>query len=276
MYEDLRSSTVYCPTTMGELVNYKQKNPDAIFWAGGTYLMGKEFSYPAVEPIDIISLEKMDEMKRITRTDSSLEVGAMVSIKAFTRIAKSFFPTSVYNALTSISTQIVRSQATVGGAICTQNIKTSLTSILYCLDTMVEIRTIGKRSPARWIPFEKLFDKLGGLMLPSNVLLTKIHIQSCPNSIICFESTGSPMIKPEDTTQFTIRCKMAQNTITESRHCFNFPSIGLHNSEQLQINLTNIQLPMNPNRIIKLTEELISELKVAHPNLKPIDRKSVV
>lgn len=270
MYEDLRSSTVFSPEGMGELVNYKQKNPQALFWAGGTYLMAKDITYPSKNPIDIISLDRMDELKRITRNDTSVEFGSMVNLQSVSIVAKNFFSSDICKALSSLSTQIIRSQATVGGALCTQKIKTSFATIMTTLDASVECRILSKKPLVKWVQVDKMFDKSGALILSPTTLVTKLHINACKDSLFYFKATGSPMTEAENAVIFAIRCKLLQNTISETRACFNFPLVGLHTSELVQSSLTGIVLPMNPVRIMKLTEDLIEEIRREHPALKPI------
>lgn len=270
MYEDLRSSTVFSPETMGELVNYKRKNPAAIFWAGGTYLMGKALRYPSKEPIDIISLEKMGELKRITRNDTSVEFGAMANLQSAVSLSRAFFSPEICAALSSIGTQIVRNQATVGGALCTQRIKTSFAAIMSTLDATAECRIIGKKPVVKWVAVDKMFDKTGSLILPPSALVTKLHVNECKDSQFFFKATGSPMTESQDAVICAIRCKLMQNSIVETRACFNFLQTGMHNSEMIQSTLTGTLLPVNPVRIIKLTSLLMGEIKEAHPSIRPI------
>ncbi|MDY4888568.1 MAG: FAD binding domain-containing protein [Sphaerochaetaceae bacterium] len=270
MYEDLRSSTVFSPESMGELVNYKQKHPQALFWAGGTYLMAKEVNYPSKNPINIISLGKMDELKRITRNDTSVEFGSMASIQTVTAIARNFFSKDICNALNATSTQLIRRMATIGGALCTQKIKTSFTTIMMTLDANIECRIVGKKPLTKWIQLDNMFDKSGSLVLSPSTLITRLHINADKDSIFYFKETGSPMTQSDYSVVFAMRSRLLQNSITETRACFNFPSIGLHLSEAVQSSLTGVVLPMNPVRIIRLTEALVNEIRMEHPALRPI------
>lgn len=270
MYEDLRSSTVFSPETMGELVNFKEKNPNAVFWAGGTYLMSKVMAYPSKEALDIISLDKISELKRINRNDSSVDFGSMVTLQNFALASKAFFSEDICKALSSIGTQIIRAQATIGGALCTNLIKTSFSAIMSTLDATVECRIIGKRSFVKMLPVEKMFDKSGNLTLSPTTLVTRLHVNINKDSLFFFKNTGSPLTRAEESVTCAIRCKMIQNTIVETRTCFVFPLVGLHTSEVLQSSLTGVVLPMNPVRIMKLTESLVEEIKHEHPGLKPI------
>lgn len=270
MYEDLRSSTVFSPQTMGELVNYKLRNPGSVFWAGGTYIMARERDYPSKDPIDIISLDRMEELKRIVRNDTSVEFGSMVTLQAVSLIAKSFFSCEICDALSCIGTQLIRRQATIGGALCTPSIKTSFATIMSTLDASAECRTIGKRSLLKWIPVEKLFDTAGALAISPSTLITRLHVNECRDSVFYFKQTGSPMTRAEEAVVFAIRCKIIQNAIVETRACFCFPLEGIHSSALIQSSLTGIVLPMNPVRIIKLTDSLVNEIRSEHPGIRPI------
>lgn len=270
MYEELRSSTVFSPETMGELANYKQKNPKAIFWAGGTYLMANELVYPSKTPINIISLDRMGELRRISRTEDSVDFGAMVDLQTVAAASRQFFSKEVSFAFSSVATRLIRSQATVGGALCARRIKTSFAAIAITLDASVECKTIGKRTTTRWIALSDLYDETGNVALSPMALVTRLHLNAAPDSLFHFRGTGSPMTKGDEAVIIALRYKLVQNTISEIRVCFNFPTVGLHISEAVQSSLSGLLLPINPVRIMRLADLLMEEIKVSHPGVRPI------
>ena len=80
MPEGLRSPTVFTPKTVSEAIANKLKNPDARFWAGGTYIMSRPNFYPNPDQRDIIALSGIQDLSRIYHADRYLEAGAMVTI----------------------------------------------------------------------------------------------------------------------------------------------------------------------------------------------------
>ena len=56
-YAELRSNPIHTPTTLAEFGSVISKNPEAVLWAGGTYLMSRPNFYPTDEMVDIIDRE---------------------------------------------------------------------------------------------------------------------------------------------------------------------------------------------------------------------------
>ncbi|MDD3996355.1 MAG: FAD binding domain-containing protein, partial [Sphaerochaetaceae bacterium] len=80
MYEGIRSPAIHVPKSMTDLLSATSRFPNAIYWAGGTYIMSRHDYYPTKDSNDIISLNEIPDLKRINRTDRYLEIGSMVTI----------------------------------------------------------------------------------------------------------------------------------------------------------------------------------------------------
>ena len=271
VYENLKSATVYTPKNFSELSNMKMLAPKAIFWGGGTYLMTRETNENLDNPREIISLDKIPELKEIFRTDNSIEVGAMVNLDNFAAACRPMFKDEVIQAIHSIGTQIIRKQATIGGALCTRTIKTNLSVILYCMEAQVEIRSLKrKKSFSRWIPISSLYDSNGKLTLSDDSIIVKIKIYTQKDKSYFFRNTGSPMLDSDTTTIFGISNLINQNNLLSTRIIFAYPQIGLHIPEETITQLANQFIPINPQRIQKLAQNLGTNIKKHFPNLSEL------
>lgn len=151
MYEELRSTTVHTPITLSEYGQIANRFPDALNWAGGTYLMSRPNFYPMDSNIEIIDLSGIEELQRITRTDRYIEIGSMVTAAQLLDTGRQILPPVLLGALTSIGSTIVRRQITVGGSLCIPDIRLSIPTALAVLDAMAEVRNLScerqKRHP---------------------------------------------------------------------------------------------------------------------------------
>jgi hypothetical protein len=179
MYEELRSTTIHTPTTLSEYGQIANRFPDALNWAGGTYLMSRPGFYPMDSNIEIIDLSAVEELERITRTDRYIQIGAMVNAAQLLDTGRQILPKVLLDALLSIGSTIVRRQMTIGGSLCIPDIRLSIPTALAVLDAMAEVRVYlpnGKCS-TRWIPVSRLYDKDGKLTpFEGKFLLTQIRI----------------------------------------------------------------------------------------------------
>ena len=85
---DAPLNKVYFPATMFELHSIWSRFPDAILYAGGSSFIYGQDSYYINLPLDLISLEKLEELRRISRTERYLEIGAMVELNEVLRLGK--------------------------------------------------------------------------------------------------------------------------------------------------------------------------------------------
>ncbi|MCL1928753.1 MAG: FAD binding domain-containing protein [Treponema sp.] len=120
-----------------------------------------------VLPEEILSLEKIEELRNITRTERYLEIGAMVLLGEIIALGK-IVPNAFSLTLQGIAGPLVRNMATIGGNICSGG---DTIASLCALDAVLEIRNSGG---SRWIP------ALRFCSMPENLkkceLLTRIRI----------------------------------------------------------------------------------------------------
>ena len=152
MPEGLRSPTVFTPKTVSEAISNKLKNSDARFWAGGTYIMSRPNFYPNPNQRDIIALSGIQDLSRIYHADRYLEAGAMVTIQQLLTMGSFIFSKELYNAINSIGSSVIRNQATLGGSLCTSDMRFTMSCVLSTLNAQAEIRMVSRAASSRWIP----------------------------------------------------------------------------------------------------------------------------
>ncbi|MDR1908809.1 MAG: FAD binding domain-containing protein [Spirochaetaceae bacterium] len=111
-------SNIHIPLSLQELFGLWSRFPGAAPWAGGTALGAGNHSASFLSlPRDIISLERIEELRRIARTERYLEIGAMVRLNEITRLGK-MIPDVLIRTLLGAAGYPVRNLVTLGGLVC--------------------------------------------------------------------------------------------------------------------------------------------------------------
>ena len=81
-------SQVFFPMNFQELFSAWNRFPDAVIYAGGTELIRSQRKRIPKLPKNIISLGKLDELHKISRTERYVELGAMVKLSQIINLGK--------------------------------------------------------------------------------------------------------------------------------------------------------------------------------------------
>ncbi len=266
MYEGIRSPAIHTPRSVSEFISAAAHYPNAVIWAGGTYIMGRPNYYPSEDNTDIIYLGEIAELKKITRNDRFIEIGSMVTASQLLNAGKLVLSDVLLDTLSSLASRIVRRQVTIGGSLCTPDIRLSLPGSLAVLDAIVEVKQIqGNKTTNRWIPISRLYDKDGQLLLNGTNLITKIRIGLESGNFQRFRVIDSPVLNPQQCVIFAFQCTRGQSAVSKAHFCFTFPTAGFHISRELETQLSGQPLPMPPQRINRLSFALTSEIHKLHP-----------
>ncbi|MDR0643994.1 MAG: FAD binding domain-containing protein [Treponema sp.] len=144
---DVPLNQVFFPSTFQELFSIWEKFPDAAPFAGGTEIMRNQGRRIPKLPRNILCLDKLDELRRITRTERYLEIGAMVPINDIIYLGK-VVPEALARCLEGIAGPHVRNLATIGGNLCYKHRRLNAFAPMVALDALFELRS---QSSARWI-----------------------------------------------------------------------------------------------------------------------------
>ncbi|MDR2718983.1 MAG: FAD binding domain-containing protein [Treponema sp.] len=163
---------VFFPSSYSELFSAWSRYPIAVPYAGGTALI-REQGRPILElPSIILSLEKLEEMSRISRSERYLEIGAMAKLSQIIDLGK-IVPAALRHCLENIAGPQLRNMATIGGSLCFRGGRLDSAAALTALDAQCELR--GAQS-SRWISASRFFAEPGLSALKPQELLTRIRI----------------------------------------------------------------------------------------------------
>ena len=147
------SPIVYAPHNLGELNGYIRAHPKATIYAGGTHLLPQYFR-EGKGSVHVIDITRIEELKRVSRGEGHIEIGAAVSLEQIVNLGRRILPKNLYKALGTIGNSIIREQATLGGNIGVRDFITTLPPILLLMDIRVEIR---RGNINRWIPLNRIY-----------------------------------------------------------------------------------------------------------------------
>ena len=179
------SSQVFYPSGFQELFSaWKEYGASddrgsAVLWAGGTGLLRHQSSRIPSLPHNIISLEKMPELGKISRTERYIEIGSMVRLNQIIYLGK-IVPDGLRRCLELVADPQLRNQATIGGNICYQSRRLDVSAPMVALDAQYELRTA---QTARWIPASRFSSLPGTTNLGPRELLTRIRVPLEPWSL---------------------------------------------------------------------------------------------
>jgi len=163
---------VFFPSGFQELFSTWSRFSDAVVCAGGTGFIHTQESRVPVLKSNIISLDKMDELRKISRTERYLEIGALVKLNQIINLGK-IVPEALTRCLLRIADPQVRSQASIGGNICFSSHKLDASAPMIALDAQYELRTA---QAARWISAARFSSMPGPSALADQELLTRIRV----------------------------------------------------------------------------------------------------
>jgi len=169
---DAPLNQVFFPDSLHELFSAWGRFPNAIPYAGGTNIIGKQKENIKDIPPIYLCLDKLEELQRITRTEHFLEIGSMIKLNRLLRLGK-IVPQILSTCLKNIAGMQIRNIATIGGNICSSSRLFDLPVVLVALDAQYELR--GAHN-ARWVSASRFHSNEEHSVLEKQELLTRIRL----------------------------------------------------------------------------------------------------
>jgi len=163
---------VIFPGSFQELFAAWNRFPNAVPYAGGTNLIGRQEKNVLDLPPVFLCLDKIEELHRITRTEHYLEIGSMVKLNRLLRLGK-IVPAVLISCLENIAGVQLRNIATIGGNICSTSRLLDLPAPLTALDAQYEFRN--SINMTRWVSASR-FHSEDNTTLENQELLTRIRL----------------------------------------------------------------------------------------------------
>jgi len=256
-----QSDQIFLPTSLQELFSIWERFPFAVLYAGGTSLLrGQCGEIPELPPL-IISLDKIKELDKITRTERYLELGAMVKLNQIMLLGK-IVPDVLKSCLERIASPQLRNIATIGGNICNRAQGQDSTVPLLALDAQYEL--CGRES-SRWVSASRFSSLSHGNTLNPHELVSRIRIPLDQWDYSIYRKfAGSE--NSAATAVFMI--KNQKNVLSDIRVVFKADAIIRDISSENS--LIGKQLPLNQ----KIADEFLEKWKTYTAEIPEIDEQN--
>jgi CO/xanthine dehydrogenase FAD-binding subunit len=163
---------VFFPGSFPELFTVWTRFPEAVPFAGGAEIIRNQGTIHLILPQTILSLDKIEELRHITRTERYLEIGAMVKLNDIARMGK-IVPEALTRCIEGIAGPQLRNLATIGGNLCVKSRRMDISAPLSALDAVYELRNA---QTVRWISAARFSSPPGPPAIGPQELLTRIRI----------------------------------------------------------------------------------------------------
>ncbi|MDR3201432.1 MAG: FAD binding domain-containing protein [Spirochaetales bacterium] len=257
-------TTVFFPQTLNDLLALRKQRPDALPVAGGTWLLHNQSSRFLKLPKAVIDLHIIEELQRIGRSESRIDIGAAVPINRLLSVGKNILPRILLETLESIATPGIRSLATLGGNICIQGRSISTYPTLHILDARLEFRKSGS---SRWVPVTHARTD-GKLCMEPGEILTRIRIPLESWNVQYFRRLGSnPISGLEDVLVFSAIARTSREIITDLRFAIGSNHLNIYRNREMETHLVGRKLPISSREITGFLQTLEQNLKDNQPGL---------
>ena len=241
---------IYTPSTISELLSIMKGHPRSILFGGGTYLMSGYSSRPLAG--EIISLSNIQELSRVNRSDSYLEIGSCVTIDHILNLKRYLGMKALFRALETIGTAPLRSIATIGGNIGLGAETVNLLPVLYLLETRIEIRVPGNTA---WIPIRKYYE--GDTGIYEGGCITRIRIPISRKSFEHYELIGENSGLETNTLAFCCLADINKEGIISSLGCsFCLGGTGIIRNMEMESIVEGKKIPLSRKDITRAVDNM--------------------
>ncbi|MDR0376958.1 MAG: FAD binding domain-containing protein [Spirochaetaceae bacterium] len=214
---DAAHNQVFFPAALQDLFAAWSRFPAAVPFAGGVSFARRQNSrYTLTLPANILSLDGLNELHHISRTERYIEMGAMVKLNDIINLGK-IIPPVFTQALKCIAGPELRNLATIGGNICHPALRLNATAPLVALDARYELRTA---LAARWIAAARFSTVSGSLAFNPQELLTRIRIPLEQWNYSLFKRFADSSRENETGGSMVFIARIQKNVLTDLRIVF--------------------------------------------------------
>ena len=170
---DAPLNQVIIPVNFQELFSAWSRFPDAVCYAGGTNIIGRQENNVLNLPPAFLCLDKIPELQNITRTEHYIEIGSMVRLNKLINLGK-VVPEVLRVCLENIGGVQLRNIATIGGNICTlSSFTTDIPAPLIALDAQYELKNVNN---SRWVSATRFHSSAENTNMEKQELITRIRL----------------------------------------------------------------------------------------------------
>jgi CO/xanthine dehydrogenase FAD-binding subunit len=262
---------IFFPQNLNDLLTLCKQRPDIVPVAGGTWLLHNQSSRFFKLPEAVVSLRAIEELGRISRTESRIDIGGAAPVSRILAIGKNVLPPILLETLESIATPGIRSLATLGGNICIDERSMCGLPTLHILDARLEFR---KSGGVRWVPVTHSRTAAGKLVREPEEILTRIRIPLENWNVQHFRRIGSQSLEgAEDSLLFSSIAKTSRGIIADLRFALGSNHPVIYRNRDLETHLVGRKIPLNAREMTGFLRNLEEDIRGAQPGLSDFLRE---
>ena len=260
-----KQPVVYFPDTVGELLQLYRMEPDALIYAGGTYILGQSSTrFPIFSPT-VISLQDTEELRRVSRTERYLELGSALPIRQVVALGQNNVPGALFEALRMIGPPAVSGLATLGGNLAVPGRILTAVPVLSLLEARAELR---KQGGSRWVPVARVHRTDGSLELAAGEIITRIRVPLQGWTHQVFRRFGSELAPDSEPLSFCGLTRSSNGIIEELRLIASAGIPGTVRDKAMESELVGRRVPLNERDV----RQAVQSYKKQAEHLSPIQK----
>ena len=212
-----KKTIVYRAKTVQEIQTLLKNIADIQPIAGATGFLQNQSNELIVLPDHVLDLCSVPELKLISKSDSSFEFGAAVSLQEILNRGEKHVPKALYQGIEKISNMPLRTISTIGGNIAKLNPLNGAFLPILALDSKIEIRTA---ETVEWIPFTRYIDNSFAEKRAVKHIITRIKIPNESWTKCFYTRLGIQGYINEQSASFLFLLKIQKNVLSEMRLFF--------------------------------------------------------
>lgn len=264
---------VYTPTTLSELLTIYKKNPHALIFAGGTWILSQQIGKTVKLGRAVIHISNILELSKITRSERFIDFGACATLESILKINTKIIPPILYMAIKSIATPQIRNRATIGGHLAVRSNRMSLFPVLTILDAKIELRKMGQ---SRWVDARRFANNENSLALGTDEIITRIRVPIEEHSFQIFKDISTPLSNNEDYVSISTLIKFSKENILESKIIIMFGRYFHFRPIQTENNINGKKIPFSEKEVAQIRETFFKEYTNSNKKNPPILEQRIV
>jgi CO/xanthine dehydrogenase FAD-binding subunit len=230
---------VFIPDNLQGVFNLFRRHPNAEVVGGGTFLLPRLRLGEATPPPALISIGHIEELRRVTRSDRHLDVGAAAPLSKVLSLGVHILPPAIRDALMDLAPAPVRSLATLGGNLGNPRARMTLFPVLALFGARVELRRGGV---SRWVTLQNLYDRNGDKTFDDGELITRVRIPLSDWDKQLHYRDGSWRDRG---LVFCGMARLQKNILTELRVAAANHGVSMYRSREMEADLAGRKLPLS-------------------------------
>ena len=226
---------------------------------------------------EIVYLKGIEELKKITRNDRMIEIGATVTLDSLLKNHRNYIPEVLRDNILAIGSPLISGRATFGGAIAARNPMTTLPGTLITLGANAEVRSVRKKTvKSRWIPISLMLNesKDGMVTLPQRSLITRVRVSLLASDYSFFKEEGSYIEDPDNAVAVAFTAREGQmDTLINPHFAITFPTKGIVYSKDLDNILMQLHFPLSEEEFTQLLQIIYTFINAVTPNITNLQRR---